>query len=102
MHIHSLFEIKVNFLSLLFRNNKLFMAWTGHKGEVPRVGIFNILIVSLVYMVLLHLMSRWMPGVPKNTSPLAICSIGENALIEWGTRFEIRKNETNAVRYNAL
>ena len=44
-----------------------------------------------------------MPGVAKNTSPLAICLIGENTLIVCGTRFEIRiKNEQNAVKYNAL
>ena len=38
----------------------------------------------------------------KNTSPLAICSIGENTLVEWGTRFEMRRNEKNAVKYTAL
>ena len=43
-----------------------------------------------------------MPGVAKNTSPLDICSIGENALIEWRTRFDTCKNEKNAVRYKAL
>ena len=58
--------------------------------------------MSLVCIVLLHLIKNWMPGVAKNTSPLDICSIAEKFLIEWGTRFEILRNEKNAVRYNAL
>ena len=83
-------------------SNKFFIAWTGHKGEDPRDRIFNILMVSLVWIVLLHLINKWIPGGTKNTSPLAICSIGEKALIEWGTKLEIRRNEKNAVKYKAL
>ena len=58
------------------------IACTGHNGEEPRAGILRSLIVSLVCMVLLHLTNRWIPGEAKKMSPLAICSIGENALIE--------------------
>ena len=58
------------------------IARTGHNGEVPRAGIFNILVVSLVCIVLLHLISRWVPGLAKNMSPPAICLIAENNFIE--------------------
>ena len=77
------------------------MALTGHKGEAPKDGIFSSLIVSLVCNVLLHLIKKWMPGVAKNTSEY-LCSIAEKLLIECGTRFDILRNEKNAVRYNAL
>ena len=71
-------------------------------GEFPRLGIFKSLIESLLCMVFVHFIKRWMPGGAKNTSPLVICSRGEKASIEWGTKFEILKNEKNAVRYKAL
>ena len=71
-------------------------------GESPRDGIFRILIESLFCMVFVHLIKRWIPGVAKKTSPLVICSKGEKARIECGTKLEILKNEKYAVRYKAL
>ena len=72
------------------RSIRFLIAYTGHKEELSRAGIFNIRIVSLVCL----------PGLAKKTSPLAICWIGENALIERGTRFEMHKNE-KINEYNA-
>ena len=67
------------------------MAFTGHMGEFPKLGIFKSLMESLLCIVFVHLIKRWMPGGAKKTSPLVICSSGENACIECGTRFEILK-----------